>query len=84
VAVEIVQTLVGSIGLVASVPLTTALAGLVITRVDDLPDRPGWSRRGRGRDPDPWQGWPFGEQEQPRPPARPAAYPDDDPWRIGP
>ncbi len=32
VAVEIVQTLVGSIGLVASVPLTTALACWVITR----------------------------------------------------
>ncbi len=32
VAVEIVQTLVGSIGLVASVPLTTALACYVITR----------------------------------------------------
>jgi uncharacterized membrane protein len=32
VAVEIVQTLVGSIGLVASVPLTTALACWVVTR----------------------------------------------------
>ena len=32
VAVEVVQTLVGSIGLVASVPLTTALACLVATR----------------------------------------------------
>ena len=30
-AVEIVQTLVGSIGLVASVPLTTALASWVVT-----------------------------------------------------
>jgi uncharacterized membrane protein len=34
VAVEIVQTLVGSIGLVASVPITTALAAYVITRSD--------------------------------------------------
>jgi uncharacterized membrane protein len=34
VAVEIVQTLVGSIGLVASVPLTTALACWVATRHD--------------------------------------------------
>jgi uncharacterized membrane protein len=33
VAVEIVQTLVGSIGLVASVPLTTALACWVVTSV---------------------------------------------------
>ena len=32
VAVEIVQTLVGSIGLVASVPLTTALACVIVTR----------------------------------------------------
>ena len=32
VAVEIVQTLVGSIGLVASVPITTALAAFVVSR----------------------------------------------------
>lgn len=32
VAVEIVRTLVGSIGLVASVPITTALAAYVVTR----------------------------------------------------
>lgn len=32
VAVEIVRTLVGSVGLVAAVPLTTGLAALVITR----------------------------------------------------
>lgn len=32
VAVEIVRTLVGSIGLVAAVPLTTALAAVVVTR----------------------------------------------------
>lgn len=32
VATEIVRTLVGSIGLVATVPLTTALAALVVTR----------------------------------------------------
>ena len=31
-AVEVVRTLVGSIGLVASVPITTALAALVLTR----------------------------------------------------
>jgi len=39
IAVEIVQTLVGSIGLVASVPITTALACWVITRSDE-PDQP--------------------------------------------
>ena len=32
VAVEVVRTLVGSIGLVAAVPLTTALAAFVVTR----------------------------------------------------
>ena len=32
VAVEVVRTLVGSIGLIASVPLTTALAAYVVTR----------------------------------------------------
>ncbi|WP_432165006.1 YibE/F family protein [Streptomyces sp. bgisy031] len=52
VAEEIVRTLVGSIGLVASVPVTTALAALVVSA-----DRPGSSsaatagpaRGGRGR-----------------------------------
>jgi uncharacterized membrane protein len=39
VAVEIVQTLVGSIGLVASVPITTGLAAWVITRHDRRPHR---------------------------------------------
>lgn len=34
VAVEIVQTLVGSIGLVAAVPLTTGLAAWVVTRAE--------------------------------------------------
>ncbi len=32
IAVEVVRTLVGSIGLVASVPITTALAAVVVTR----------------------------------------------------
>jgi uncharacterized membrane protein len=52
VAQEIVRTLVGSIGLVASVPVTTALATLVVSA-----DRPGPAaapdagpaRAGRGR-----------------------------------
>jgi uncharacterized membrane protein len=34
IAVEIVRTLVGSIGLIASVPITTALASWVVTRGD--------------------------------------------------
>lgn len=50
VAVEIVQTLVGSIGLVASVPITTGLACWVITRTDaaggrDADDPGGWEDR---------------------------------------
>ncbi|MFD6974686.1 YibE/F family protein [Streptomyces sp. NPDC059979] len=53
VAVEIVRTLVGSIGLVASVPVTTALAALVVSA--DRPGSPavapasGPVRGGRGR-----------------------------------
>ncbi|WP_030956846.1 YibE/F family protein [Streptomyces sp. NRRL S-378] len=53
VAVEIVRTLVGSIGLVASVPVTTALAALVVSA--DRPEPPavapgsGPVRGGRGR-----------------------------------
>ncbi|MEV6548873.1 YibE/F family protein [Streptomyces sp. NPDC051597] len=44
VAEEIVRTLVGSIGLVASVPVTTALAALVVSA-----DRPAVATRGAGR-----------------------------------
>ncbi|MFD3544999.1 YibE/F family protein [Streptomyces sp. NPDC058655] len=53
VAAEIVRTLVGSIGLVASVPVTTALAALVVSA--DRPGPPaagaaaGPARSGRGR-----------------------------------
>jgi uncharacterized membrane protein len=46
-AVEIVQTLVGSIGLVASVPLTTALASWVVTLSGraEQPEQPEWFER---------------------------------------
>jgi uncharacterized membrane protein len=46
-AVEIIQTLVGSIGLVASVPLTTALASWVVTLAsrDDQPEQFTWPTR---------------------------------------
>ena len=61
VAVEIVQTLVGSIGLVASVPLTTALACRVIARPAGMPAAeragpPGTAGRDEGSwwEPDPW------------------------------
>jgi uncharacterized membrane protein len=42
IAEEIVRTLVGSIGLIAAVPITTALAGLVVTSTRDglRPTRP--------------------------------------------
>ncbi|MEU7557330.1 YibE/F family protein [Streptomyces eurythermus] len=59
VAEEIVRTLVGSIGLVASVPVTTALAALVVSADRAAPDagtvgasagaRPAPVRGGRGR-----------------------------------
>jgi uncharacterized membrane protein len=53
VAVEVVQTLVGSIGLVAAVPVTTALACWVLSRVtresDVRPEPPA--------DDPPWEEW---------------------------
>ncbi|MFE1880880.1 YibE/F family protein [Streptomyces diastatochromogenes] len=56
VAEEVVRTLVGSIGLVASVPVTTALAALVVSADRPGPDavapagaQPAPARGGRGR-----------------------------------
>jgi uncharacterized membrane protein len=55
VAMEIVRTLVGSIGLVASVPVTTAVAALVASREEPAVSPPGRApagsprRRSRGR-----------------------------------
>ena len=47
VAVEIVRTLVGSIGLVLAVPLTTALAAVALARGNDLEhNAPGWDEFG--------------------------------------
>jgi uncharacterized membrane protein len=43
VATEVVRMLVGSIGLVLSVPATTGLAALILTRTADLPDDHGHS-----------------------------------------
>lgn len=50
VAEEIVRTLVGSIGLVASVPVTTALAALVVSadRPETAPATPGMAGAGNG------------------------------------
>ncbi len=65
IATEVVRTLVGSIGLVASVPITTALGAFVLTRGAG-PSTPGqegdrptpgqrwrelWARRGAGSEP---------------------------------
>jgi uncharacterized membrane protein len=63
VAVEIVQTLVGSIGLVASVPLTTALACWVATRAADDDVSPSAPRRPRRPDEPP----PSNRPRRPRP-----------------
>ncbi|MFI1103309.1 YibE/F family protein [Streptomyces melanogenes] len=49
VAEEIVRTLVGSIGLVASVPVTTALAALVVSADRQAAGARGPVRGGRGR-----------------------------------
>lgn len=76
VAVEIVQTLVGSIGLVAAVPLTTVLAAWVIPRpapapaANRQPER--WGLADPGPVTDPWS-------SAPAPRARPAEA-DDRPW----
>jgi uncharacterized membrane protein len=51
VATEIVRTLVGSIGLVASVPVTTAVAALVASREDVEPGRGGRAGSPRRRAP---------------------------------
>ncbi|MDQ4068040.1 MAG: YibE/F family protein, partial [Actinomycetota bacterium] len=47
VAAEVVQTLIGSLGLVAAVPVTTGLAALLVTRT--VPRRGGPDGRGAGR-----------------------------------
>ena len=51
VAMEVVRTLVGSIGLVAAVPITTGLAALVIAGATVPVEGGGGRRRGRRRDP---------------------------------
>ncbi|MFI0238481.1 YibE/F family protein [Streptomyces sp. NPDC016845] len=48
VAEEIVRTLVGSIGLVAAVPVTTALAALVVSADRPMPGKPARTAPGRG------------------------------------
>jgi uncharacterized membrane protein len=75
VGVEIVRTLVGSIGLVASVPLTTALTAFVVTgarlsrpsfrrsRPQQAAPRSGWRRHRQE------QAWREDEDDSPQPPA---------------
>ncbi len=78
VAVEIVQTLVGSIGLVASVPLTTALACLVIARSTAPPDRDtsGWDVPPTGSR----QEWPPPSPQRRRSEQPTDAFWTNDPW----
>ena len=80
VATEIVRTLVGSIGLVASVPVTTAVAALVASREDpegpDVGGRAGSPRRrARGR---------AVSRGRAAPPAAPPAAPGTAPARRRP
>jgi uncharacterized membrane protein len=56
VAQEVVRTLVGSIGLVAAVPITTLIAALV-ARHDTVP-APPWPRRRPAQHPDSHEGGP--------------------------
>jgi uncharacterized membrane protein len=92
IAVEVVQTLVGSIGLVASVPLTTALASWLVTlpgrhappepdTLDPGPPPPSWW----AEPPSPPPGPPArpGRPGRPVPPPRPAPSPDDVFWGRG-
>ena len=51
VAVEVVRTLCGSIGLVAAVPFTTALAAFVVARDPVVADPTGAALEGRERSP---------------------------------
>lgn len=93
VAVEIVQTLVGSIGLVASVPLTTALACWVITRAGvDAAEAPssGWGAEAAVAARAGALTGPAGQPDAPPPPRqpwrgrRPARGDDDDFWTNDP
>jgi len=89
VAVEVVRMLVGSIGLVLSVPVTTGLAALILTHTAELPEDNGHSHHhGHLPDPSPQldQGWP---NPTPRPaPQLDKGWPNptprrdrlDDPW----
>lgn len=93
-AVEIVQTLVGSIGLVASVPLTTALACVIATRrADDADhggtagrrDAPGRHDRATEAAPVPWYAADIGPGAPPLGAAGPAGQgsADASPPRLG-
>lgn len=74
VAVEVVRMLVGSIGLVLSVPVTTGLAALILTHTAELPEDDGHGHH-HGHLPHPAphldQGWPSPTPRRDRP---------DDPW----
>ncbi len=80
VAVEIVQTLVGSIGLVASVPLTTALACWVITQSATAGDGRGGPPGGDEGD-ERWDTWePVAPQPRRQTRDRGDEFWTNDPW----
>jgi uncharacterized membrane protein len=70
VAVEIVRMLVGSIGLVLSVPATTGLAALILTRTTNLPDDHPGHAHGRPAHvlPPPDDPWPAPDPQRDRHP----------------
>jgi uncharacterized membrane protein len=70
VAVEVVRMLVGSIGLVLSVPVTTGLAALILTHTSELPEDDGHGHHhGHMFQPAPQldQGWPSPTPRRDRP-----------------
>jgi uncharacterized membrane protein len=76
VAVEVVRMLVGSIGLVLSVPVTTGLAALILTHTAELPEDDGHGHH-HGHVPQPA---PHLDQGWPSPTPAPARDRPDDPW----
>jgi uncharacterized membrane protein len=87
VATEVVRMLVGSIGLVLSVPATTGLAAVILTHTSDLPEDDGHGHHhvhayARRPAPLPEEAWPDPAR---RPaPRRDEGWPDPDPYRADP
>jgi hypothetical protein len=86
VATEVARMLVGSIGLVLSVPATTALAAVILTHTTELPDDGGHGHHhahaARGPAPLPEQTWP--DPARGPAPRREEAWPGSAPRRTDP